>query len=97
MSRAAGFLYGVSRQKFTLDRETRDKAGATCWDVPLPSNLHGKIFRQHGIEDRLLRKPRRKRPHSGSRMSSSSTGPTGRQSVTSSSLLLATISAAASR
>lgn len=62
MFRTPREVHNVFIQKPPLHLETHNishKAGTLIFRIPVPCNLDGVLLTQHGIKDRLLRKPRR--------------------------------------
>ena len=64
MRGATSLLDAVIVEEVPPHLKTSDIAGAAGWDVPVAGNLHGILFRQHRIKDRLFRKSWRERAHS---------------------------------
>src|SRR4051812_20061422 len=60
----ADILNLVFVQKRTPHIETCNVTGAAGRNVPVSSNFDGIVFREHGIENWLVREPRREFPHS---------------------------------
>src|SRR5262245_6014990 len=65
MCSAAGLLDLVAIQQAPRDPKAGNIAFAAPWHIPVASDLRGVGLAQNRVEDRLLRKPRRKGAHSG--------------------------------
>ena len=55
----AGLPHRELREVLGLDVESRDISDAGCRDIPVPRDLRRVLLIEDGVEDRLLREPRR--------------------------------------
>ncbi len=53
-------LHGIARHKFAVDRKPENVPLAVALDVPVAGDLPSVLLVLNGIEDGLLRQPRRK-------------------------------------